>query len=703
MKERWMSYWLCLAVLILFQDSAVLAMGIRTGPLIHKNEKQKRSTVSQSGYCPYINLIQGLPPFDTKTVAVFKKMPNSGRIPMYVSTGSDHAQLFYVQHLKAWAIGYKNHSGEFISRVQSKGTTFPQESFDGLLAARQSGSKIVWELDPQLKFECSRGPGHVSRKKFIFALIAAIVAVTSVTTTTLHVVQATKGCLYYPSICRMRDDIKKRLQPEVTRLRDGFIRKFGSHGRYKDAVNTLQQQFLNLRDNLVQTEKLQAKMNFSVTEIDSLLGTLKTDFPDFAHALDNYKQWSKSILQQAQMSIIGTEVEILGLTASIGSVASVTSRFALAASIIGSVVAIGFSIVDVVQSVTQERKVRDDLQRATNKLNYAKSSILSATHKMEEVQKKLCQTIITYFYNLGEKGSNYDRSFHYLKSFLYGHYFAHSKNCNVRSVYDGSTYYGLRLLSYYVKRVLTYTSNNLNDLKHKIAEVSATDAYLKNIKSKLTSGKESPSRTFKLTHANRPAFAKDLFSNFFSVLKYAAEKVFPHTTCFWGYDLRAIRAKSLTSKNFHSYKVCSSKEISGTVNMIKSGTVHGYAPCRILRQIKGDLFDTTTRLVQFLSDHVLVRSTCYWGYNLHDIHSGRFSDSNANMTSTLFTALKYSSKETIARNIMCHEYHVCDHSWQTFVLCNSWHGTSLARHIHCSSHTLDKYCIPPSNVVENCH
>lgn len=41
------------------------------------------------------------------------------------------------------------------------------------------------------------------------AIFAAISVATAVTTTTLHIVQATKGCLYYPSVCTMRYVLKE--------------------------------------------------------------------------------------------------------------------------------------------------------------------------------------------------------------------------------------------------------------------------------------------------------------------------------------------------------------------------------------------------------------------------------------------------------------------------------------------------------------
>ncbi|KAK3104144.1 hypothetical protein FSP39_024802 [Pinctada imbricata] len=460
---------------------------------------------------------------------------------------------------------------------------------------------------------------------------------------------------------------------------------------------------------MVKIEELQVKMNFSVVQIDDILGTLKADFPDFSHTLDGYNQWSKAILQQARMSLIGADIELstTALSFAIESVASVTSRIALAASIIGGIVAIGFGIVDVVQSVQQEKRARDELQKATRRLESAKSNIISATHTMEDTQKKLCSTIITYFYNLGNKGAAYHRVFGNLKNFLTRTYFSHSHNCNSKSVYGKSTWGNLHaLVDSALRPINSYTYHSLNDLRRRINEVTSTKSYLNSITLRLKYKRDSPSEIFKTAHTRRPPYAHDLFSTLFSVLKYAAEKVHPHTACFWGYNLNDIRSKHLTERNFNQYKVCPSPEISSTVNLIKAGERNGWAPCRILRQTQGELFDSNTRILQFIANHVSTKSTCYWGFDLRTFRTGSSPSSaaTANVTSSIFTFLKVANKESTARTIMCKENRICDPTWQKFVLCNAWHGTSKVRSLHCNgigTH-VDTHCIPLAGSVENC-
>lgn len=57
------------------------------------------------GYCSVLNLVKGLTPAHSKTVAAFRRMTSNANVPIYVSTGSERAHLFYNQRLQSWAIG----------------------------------------------------------------------------------------------------------------------------------------------------------------------------------------------------------------------------------------------------------------------------------------------------------------------------------------------------------------------------------------------------------------------------------------------------------------------------------------------------------------------------------------------------------------------------------------------------------------------
>ena len=516
-------------------------------------------------------------------------------------------------------------------------------------------------------------------------------------------------CYLFP-----RDRIKDHLRPEVTNLRNRFISTYGDPGQFKQLVDKIHDQTLDIRDKLTTVKELHSHLQLYLSDITDLSSSVRDEFPEFKNALSNYNGWVNNLKQTASINILMLELEIV-LTLP-GLVAASVGSFALAAAGIGALVAVGFAVVDVVSSVKEEKKVRDELRDTESKYLKAKADLDSAFSNIQQFQRKFCSSVVAFYRDLAGNGRMYDNTFRSLHLFISKTYGTSVSNCAVNSIFSRSNLWTLtRLSNQYLQPLINFIQKDIEELRRKIREVKETSIFLSEITTMVKSDKEPPTAIFKVIKASRPKVMSQTFTTLWDVLNFIAKQALPTTQCYWGYNLGHIRAGSMTQYNYNQYSICNSGEIQTDVTKIKQGVTNGFAPCKILRQVQGAVFRSKYSVIKFISEHILDTSNCYWGYDLDNI---RKQDSHvreidtALINTALFQKLGYFRLNHIndgqissARNILCSAHQVCSTAWQTFILCQTWRDNDGIQSLGCvniGSTNTSPVCVPGTQHIETC-
>ena len=389
-----------------------------------------------------------------------------------------------------------------------------------------------------------------------------------------------------------------------------------------------------------------------------------------------------------------------------GLVATSVGSFALAAAGIGALVAVGFAVVDVVSSVKEEKKVRDQLRDTESKYLKAKSDLDSAFSNVKQFQRKFCSSVIDFYRDLSRKGSTYHSTFKSLHAFITSVYGNSEADCAHR--YSRSNLATLTTLSNkYLQPLINFLANDIEELRRKITEVEETRIFLSEVTNMVKSDNESPTAIFRAIKASKPKAMGKTFTTLWDLLSFIAKQVLPETHCYWGYNLRDIRSGSMNKNNYLKYPICNSAEIQTDVTKIKQCVDAGFAPCKIFRQIQGTVFRSKYSVIKFIAEHILKTSNCYWGYNLENL---RNEDSNENeidtavINTTLFQTLSYfmtgqinTDQLSSARNILCSAHQVCSTAWQNFILCQTWKSHDVIHSLGCAvteNSSASSVCIP---------
>ena len=459
-------------------------------------------------------------------------------------------------------------------------------------------------------------------------------------------------------------------------------------------------------------KELHSKLRLQLSDITVLSSSIQDDFPEFKHALTNYNGWAKNLKQMAAINILMFELEVAMTLPSL--VATSVGSFALAAAEIGALVAVGFAVVDVVSSVKEEKKVRDELRDTESKYLKAKSELESAFSNIKQFQRKFCTSVIAFYRDISGKGKTYDKTFQSLHSYirnLYGNAVSDCTGRYTRSKLGSLT----RLSNQYLQPLIKFLGKDIDNLRRKIAEVKETNMFLSEITNMVKSDKKSPAVIFRAIKASKPKAMSKTFTALWDVLSFIAKQVLPTTSCYWGYYLGDIRGGAMTKSNYYQYPVCSSPEINNDVLKIQNGIKTGFAPCKIFRQVQGTIFRSKYSVVKYIADNIIKSSSCYWSYDLNDI---RKQNSNAKEINTalinsgLFQILSYFRVSAIserqissARDILCTAHQVCSTAWQNFILCKTWRGHGATKSLGCDGKTDTDtafVCVPGALSLETC-
>ena len=147
-----------------------------------------------------------------------------------------------------------------------------------------------------------------------------------------------------------RDRIRDSLKPEVTNLRNKFISTYGDPGKFKDRVERIHDQTLDIRDKVTTVKELHAEIQLHLSEIAGLSGSIQDDFPEFKDVLKNYNVWIEKAKLEWRIAVPVFELEIALAIRTLAQTAVTACTLATAG--LGALVALGFAVVDIVSSVT---------------------------------------------------------------------------------------------------------------------------------------------------------------------------------------------------------------------------------------------------------------------------------------------------------------------------------------------------------------
>ncbi|XP_063447745.1 uncharacterized protein LOC134727298 [Mytilus trossulus] len=661
------------------------------------------------GACDTLRLTGGKHYPKGVTLAKFTRQgPEAGLATRYKSINDNETEVFFVPKLNAWTIGKSTVNGSFVSMIQPINASFPGDGVPGMLIPNQNGTDITWELDETFRLECVKDhlPG-VRVKRFIFmAIFAAVSVITAATTTTLHVVQSKKGCLYYPSVCSMRNEIKNHLLPSLKKDKERFLTLYGQPKEFESVVDKIHDQIQIIQERIIKIPELHTTLNISLSSLVQTYSSMKHDFPQLNNFLSHYDDWLSSVLSAAGNDVAMLPMEVLMAMPAL--VAESATSMALAMSGIGAVLSFAFGIVDVVSSVLDEKKVRNQLQSNKNVLIRARTKLDRAFNDMKSFQNKFCQYVVKYLEELSGKGKQYEFTFRLLNFFIvrtYGH--SHNR-CSNSAIVALSNPRNLKTLQqHYLQPIVNKLSGNIESLKHKIVEVKETKAFLDEINRKVKQQHQDPVVIFRFIKSNMPVITKKMFSNLFDLLKFISKYVLPTKSCYWGQNLDQIRRGLTTVHNYMSVPVCSSNELSLMSNAIKTAIHNHEAVCKIYRQVRGSVFRNKYQTVRFIADNLLPTEHCYWGYDLDDIRGtpNTTEVSNAKVDSSLLSTLHNLNSVgqiVLARNMMEGMYSIHSTKWQDFLLCHVWKNPSVLRDLHCTSFTASSTCIPTASSFQSC-
>ena len=459
-------------------------------------------------------------------------------------------------------------------------------------------------------------------------------------------------------------------------------------------------------------KELHSQLQLHLSDITILSSSIQDEFPEFKNALTHYNDWVKNLRQMAAINILMFELEVAMTLPAL--VATSVGSFALAAAGIGALVAVGFAVADVVSSVKEEKKVRDELRDTESKYLKAKADLESAFSNIKRFQRKFCSSVIAFYRELSGKGKTYHTTFQSLHAYIRSVYGNSVSDCATR--YSRSKLGALtRLSNQYLQPLINFLGNDIEQLHRKISEIKETNMFLSQITNMVKSDVKSPADIFRAAKASKPKIMSKSFNVLWDVLGFIAKQVLPGTSCYWGYNLGDLRGGAMTRTNYYQYPICNSQEIQNDASTIKQGVKNGFAPCKLFRQVQGTVFRSQYSVVKYIADHIIKSSSCYWGY---DLESLRKQDSNikeidtALINSSLFQKLGYfrvssisDSQISSARDLLCTAHHVCSTTWQTFILCQTWAGHDVTKSLGCANkkNTDTTFvCVPGTQSLETC-
>lgn len=630
---------------------------------------------------------------------------DQGNSTVYVSL-QDQSTLFFEERLNAWVIGIRNNSGSYASVVQPRFSAYPQDYKGKMLIVSSNATHTVMEATSSLKLQCVSELSVQSKKpkkRFIATLmitiISVVVSVSSIATVTaLTVVQHKRGCLYYPSVCTMRDEIKNHLKPQLERMNRDFWEKYGDVDKIKEAASDILTYAMDIKDGLITINDFRNQTKYLFSKLTDDLAFAS---PNGQAVLENYKLYLDSLENIEGEDLVKYILPNAGasIVAIVSAVTVSVSAASLAFNVAGAALSVVGMIVVIVISKKEERELRDKLYKAKSDFIKAKQQIREAEEKMVRFQKAFCRGVLVYLSKLSARGYYYNETFKNLYSKLASLNVYSEDSCNNLNVYSSSKATVLEdLRDKYIFQLKKYVSDYVKEIESVQVNIIATRRLLEYIKKKVKIDRIRPSTLFGTINSYGTDILKGSFPNLFDLLKHISIKLVPTTDCYWGYNLRLIRLGTVTRNNFLHSALCQSSEMSDMDRFIREKIALGINPREIFERVKGFEFRNKYLLVRFIADHILPESKCYWGYDLESARKSRNEREleTAKISRGLFTFMKtWTNKSPQGveelKNILCSVFLVCNTEWQTLLMCSAF-GETRVLQLSCTS--LLPSCLP---------
>lgn len=630
---------------------------------------------------------------------------DQGNSTVYVSL-QDQSTLFFEERLNAWVIGIRNNSGSYASVVQPRFSAYPQDYKGKMLIVSSNATHTVMEATSSLKLQCVSELSVQSKKpkkRFIATLmitiISVVVSVSSIATVTaLTVVQHKRGCLYYPSVCTMRDEIKNHLKPQLERMNRDFWEKYGDVDKIKEAASDILTYAMDIKDGLITINDFRNQTKYLFSKLTDDLAFAS---PNGQAVLENYKLYLESLENIEGEDLVKYILPNAGasIVAIVSAVTVSVSAASLAFNVAGAALSVVGMIVVIVISKKEERELRDKLYKAKSDFIKAKQQIREAEEKMVRFQKAFCRGVLVYLSKLSARGYYYNETFKNLYSKLASLNVYSEDSCNNLNVYSSSKATVLEdLRDKYIFQLKKYVLDYVKEIESVQVNIIATRRLLEYIKKKVKIDRIRPSTLFGTINSYGTDILKESFPNLFDLLKHISIKLVPTTDCYWGYNLRLIRLGTVTRNNFLHSALCQSSEMSDMDRFIREKIALGINPREIFERVKGFEFRNKYLLVRFIADHILPESKCYWGYDLESARKSRNEREleTAKISRGLFTFMKtWTNKSPQGveelKNILCSVFLVCNTEWQTLLMCSAF-GETRVLQLSCTS--LLPSCLP---------
>lgn len=630
---------------------------------------------------------------------------DQGNSTVYVSL-QDQSTLFFEERLNAWVIGIRNNSGSYASVVQPRFSAYPQDYKGKMLIVSSNATHTVMEATSSLKLQCVSELSVQSKKpkkRFIATLmitiISVVVSVSSIATVTaLTVVQHKRGCLYYPSVCTMRDEIKNHLKPQLERMNRDFWEKYGDVDKIKEAASDILTYAMDIKDGLITINDFRNQTKYLFSKLTDDLAFAS---PNGQAVLENYKLYLESLENIEGEDLVKYILPNAGasIVAIVSAVTVSVSAASLAFNVAGAALSVVGMIVVIVISKKEERELRDKLYKAKSDFIKAKQQIREAEEKMVRFQKAFCRGVLVYLSKLSARGYYYHETFKNLYSKLASLNVYSEDSCNNLNVYSSSKATVLEdLRDKYIFQLKKYVSDYVKEIESVQVNIIATRRLLEYIKKKVKIDRIRPSTLFGTINSYGTDILKESFPNLFDLLKHISIKLVPTTDCYWGYNLRLIRLGTVTRNNFLHSALCQSSEMSDMDRFIREKIALGINPREIFERVKGFEFRNKYLLVRFIADHILPESKCYWGYDLESARKSRNEREleTAKISRGLFTFMKtWTNKSPQGveelKTILCSVFLVCNTEWQTLLMCSAF-GETRVLQLSCTS--LLPSCLP---------
>lgn len=630
---------------------------------------------------------------------------DQGNSTVYVSL-QDQSTLFFEERLNAWVIGIRNNSGSYASVVQPRFSAYPQDYKGKMLIVSSNATHTVMEATSSLKLQCVSELSVQSKKpkkRFIATLmitiISVVVSVSSIATVTaLTVVQHKRGCLYYPSVCTMRDEIKNHLKPQLERMNRDFWEKYGDVDKIKEAASDILTYAMDIKDGLITINDFRNQTKYLFSKLTDDLAFAS---PNGQAVLENYKLYLDRLENLEGEDLVKYILPNAGasIVAIVSAVTVSVSAASLAFNVAGAALSVVGMIVVIVISKKEERELRDKLYKAKSDFIKAKQQIREAEEKMVRFQKAFCRGVLVYLSKLSARGYDYHETFKNLYSKLASLNVYSEDSCNNLNVYSSSKATVLEdLRDKYIFQLKKYVSDYVKEIESVQVNIIATRRLLEYIKKKVKIDRIRPSTLFGTINSYGTDILKESFPNLFDLLKHISIKLVPTTDCYWGYNLRLIRLGTVTRNNFLHSALCQSSEMSDMDRFIREKIALGINPREIFERVKGFEFRNKYLLVRFIADHILPESKCYWGYDLESARKSRNEREleTAKISRGLFTFMKtWTNKSPQGveelKNILCSVFLVCNTEWQTLLMCSAF-GETRVLQLSCTS--LLPSCLP---------